>query len=98
MKNIEEVIEFFRENKYFKYDELNRIVMENLKYFDRVNWASPTINFTEILNNDYSAFDIATHKTITLTVTFDRDEENLTIIALNKTMVETRIENQNIRL
>lgn len=98
MKNIEEVIEFFRENKHFKYDELNRIVMENLKYFDRVNWASPTINFTEILNNDCSVFDITTHKTITLTVTFDRDEENLTIIALNKTMVETRIENQNIRL
>ena len=65
MKNIEEVIEFFRENKHFKYDELNRIVMENLKYFDRVNWASPTINFTEILNNDCSVFDITTHKTIT---------------------------------
>ena len=98
MKNIDEVIEFFRGNKHFKYDDLNRIVMENLKYFDRINWASPSINFTEILNNDCSVFDITTNKTITLTVTFDRDEDNLTIIALNKTIVETRIENQNIRL
>lgn len=72
--------------------------MENLKYFDRINWTSPSINFTEILNNDCSVFDITTNKSITLTVTFDRDEENLTIIALNKTMVETKIENQNIRL
>ena len=57
------------------------------------------IRFVEIINKTNVGSDDATlSQTTTLTVYFNNENDKKNVVAMNKNIVETRIENQNIRL
>ena len=99
MKNIEEVIDFFRENREFTNEELSDIFKKSIAHFQSVQCDGNTIRFIEIVNKTNVGSDDATlSQTTTLTVYFENGNGKKNVAAMNKNTVETRIENQNIRL
>ena len=99
MKNIEEVIEFFKLKREFMIEELNSIGIQNITNFASVQWDGNALRFVEIVNKINVGINDATlSQTTTLTVYFNNEDYKKIVVAMNKNIVETRIENQNIRL
>ena len=99
MKNIEEVIEFFKRKREFMIEELNSICIQNITNFASVQCDRNALRFVEIVNKTKVGSNDATLiQTTTLTVYFNNENDKKNVIAMNKNIVETRIENQNIRL
>lgn len=99
MKNIDEVIEFFKINREFTIEELNDVCLKNIMNFESVRWYGNTLRFIEIVNKTNVGINDATlSQTTTLTVYFNNENGGKIVVAMNKNIVETRIENQNIRL
>ena len=99
MKNIEEVIEFFKLKREFTIEELNDVCVLNLIHFTSVQWDGNVLRFVEIANKTNVGINDATlSQTTTLTVYFNNENGGKIVVAMNKNIVETRIENQNIRL
>ena len=99
MKNIEEVIEFFKLKREFMIVELNSICIQNMTNFASVQWDGNALRFVEIVNKINVGINDATLiQTTTLTVYFNNENGKKNVVAINKNTVETRIENQNIRL
>lgn len=103
MENIEEVIEFFKLNREFTIEELNDICLKHIIHFESVQcsvqWDGNALSFVEITNKTKVGSNDATLiQTTTLTVYFNNENDKKNVVAMNKNIVETRIENQNIRL
>ena len=99
MKNIEEVIDFFRENREFTIEELNDICSKNTMNFRSMQWYGNVLRFVEIVNKtDVGINDATLSQTTTLTVYLNNENDKKNVVAMDKNIVETRIENQNIRL
>lgn len=103
MKNIEEVIEFFKLKREFMIEELNDVCLKHIIHFESVQWSvqwdGNALRFVEIVNKTNVGIDDATlSQTTTLTVYFNNEDYKKIVVAMNKNIVETRIENENIRL
>ena len=99
MKNIEEVIEFFKLNREFTIEELNAVCLKYIMNFISVQWYGNVLRFVEIANKtNVGIDDVTLSQTTTLTVYFNNEDYKKIVVAMNKNIVETRIENQNIRL
>lgn len=99
MKNIEEVIEIFKRKREFMIEELNSICIQNITNFASVQWDGNALRFVESINKTNVGINDATlSQTTTLTVYFNNEDYKKIVVAMNKNIVETRIENQNIRL
>lgn len=99
MKNIEEVIEFFKLKREFTIEELNDVCLKHIIYFESVQRDGNALRFVEIVNKTNVGINDATlSQTTTLTVYFNNENGGKIVVAMNKNIVETRIENQNIRL
>ena len=99
MKNIEESIEFFKLNREFTIEELNDVCLKHIMNFISVQWYGNVLRFVEIVNKINVGINDATlSQTTTLTVYFNNEDYKKIVVAMNKNIVETRIENENIRL
>lgn len=99
MKNIEEVIEFFKLNREFTIEELNDFCSKNIMNFRSVQWYGNVLRFVEIVNKTNVGINDATlSQTTTLTVYLNNENGKKNVVAMDKNIVETRIENKNIRL
>ena len=99
MKNIEEVIEFFKLKREFTAEELNDFFLKHMMYFGSMQWNGNALSFVEIANKTNVGINDATlSQTTTLTVYLNNENDKKNVVAMDKNIVETRIENKNIRL